>query len=183
MWLPYCWQHTRKVFGVRVGDSIHIPGTGLFADRDFEEYEMIVPYGGETLSQKEQIKRYGPPGDATLAPYLLHSTDAACKRYIGSATNGSFGIVSSKHENAEFLPTTHRINSFKNKGELCHKYDVRLSRDNMYIKYWMFATRRIKKGEEIITSYGDSGYAETFATRGKLCEKNNTFCNRTINKK
>ena len=63
-------------------------GTGLFADRDFEEYEMIVPYGGETLSQKEQIKRYATP-KILLQPYLLHSTDAACKHYIGSATNGS----------------------------------------------------------------------------------------------
>jgi hypothetical protein len=60
---PYCDQHLRKMFGVQV-DKSEVHGMGLFAARDFEPGEPVVPFGGELVrSQKQLNSRYSAEGD------------------------------------------------------------------------------------------------------------------------
>ena len=50
---PLCWIHTKIVYGVQVRDStLADAGKGLFATRDFEQGEWIIPpYVGELINE------------------------------------------------------------------------------------------------------------------------------------
>lgn len=175
MWLPYCWQHSRQLFGLRVQESRALPGaTGLFATRYFRKGEMVAPYLGEHVSEQEINRRYGN-SEVSLGPYLLHTVDAACVRGIGSAANGAYGSIPKSSANVQFLPTGHRIHGFKRKGMVYE--GRRLTQDNLGVKTWSWAMRDIRKGEEIIAFYGDAfGYAEAFARRQAECTRRGTPC-------
>jgi hypothetical protein len=97
--VPLCWQHllTCKNLnnGVKIRDS-PLACKGLFAwsrkggdDVVFKKGDTIAVYDGEVVDAAKLQARYG---DAT-APYALRvgslTIDAACKRRVGSLTNGS----------------------------------------------------------------------------------------------
>ena len=178
VWLPYCWQHSRQRLGVITRDSLAIPGTtGLFALRPIASGSMIVPYLGERLSERDILHRYGS-GPLALGPYLVGGVDAACRRGIGSASNGAFGQVSPGQGNAVLHPTSYRYDVERKKGTT---YQGRVhSTDNMGIKWWVFAKRDIEEGEEILLEYGQ-GYVDAFARRASVCrEQGIEECSRTV---
>ena len=178
MWLPYCWQHTRSELGLRVAASTHVPGTlGLFAAKDFEEAEMVAPYVGERIDARTRKGRYDE-GPLTLAPYLIATSDSACVRGIGAASNGAFGIVPEESANVEFYETTNQHGVVKEAGT---SYGgLFLSRNNLGYKYWSWATRDIQRGDEIIANYhGVGGYGRQFEAREARCAEMGVTCDRT----
>ena len=178
IWLPFCWQHTRKHLHLRVGESEALPGSlGLFATEDFEEGDMVAPYGGEVIGNTEVRKRYGKVNDLSIGPYLLHSVDSACVRYVSSASNGGFGSIPDSASNVHFRRTSHRYGTVRGEGEECD--GVVLSRNNLGVKYWSFAKRRIRGGEELIADYGDRGYGEAFERRRMKCDRLGVECDVT----
>jgi hypothetical protein len=182
IWLPYCWQHTRALLGVRVQPSGVLPGaTGLFAARDFAAGEMVAPYVGERLTRREIVERYGD-GDLALGPYLLHTVDAACVRGVGSASNGAFGDVPRAAANVAFHATALRHDDPRPAGAA---YDGRtLTQPNLGVKYWSWAQRPIRAGEEIVANYGASfGYDRSFARRRSKCDALGVPCDALVRRR
>ena len=180
VWLPFCWQHMRSELGILVKDSNVVPGTsGLYADRDFSNGEMVAPYGGEVLTPAEILKRYGRPSSGvSIGPYLLGSVDSACTRYVASASNGAFGIVSPEHANVKFEPLSHRHGTYVPEGHVYKR--VVLSRNNLGIKFWTIAERDIRKGEELVANYGVSGsYYAVHSARENVCARRGVVCDLT----
>jgi hypothetical protein len=171
IWLPYCWQHAKADFGVAVAPSKVLPGsTGMYATRDFARNEMIVPYGGETLHEREVIRRYGT-GPLSVGPYLLGNTDSACRRYVASAANGAFGTIPRERSNAMFRDTAHRVHGDQ-KGPPHQYRGYSLTRGNLGIKKWLVATDDLRQGDEIVADYGDADeYSENFMRRNGLCQR------------
>lgn len=95
--LPYCYQHSSSVLGVKIGPST-IPGagSGLYATKEFRgsngDKKWIAPLNGEHLTKAQVDGRY--TANAT-APYTVEngntSYDGALKRYIGHYSNSVFG--------------------------------------------------------------------------------------------
>jgi hypothetical protein len=143
MTLPYCWVHTKKIYGVEPKQStIKGAGTGLFARRAFKKGDTICPLGGFRLTRKEFNKRYPPEDPPYTAPYTVElngylSEDGACMRIIGhysnTAVNPSTGRIHKKYNNAT-------IEIAKNKENKLQSFLV--------------ALRNISAGEEIFTYYG-----------------------------
>lgn len=178
LWLPFCWHHSRSLLGVQIKESRVIPGTtGMYATRDFAEGDMVAPYLGERLTEASVRRRYGF-GELALGPYLLHSTDAACVRGVGSASNGAFGGVPKARANVVFNPTTHQYGVEKGAGT---SFQGRaLTRSNLGVKHWSWATRAIRSGEEIVADYGVSlGYEGAFVKRQAECARRSVACDRT----
>ena len=181
IWLPYCWQHTQRLLGVKVAPSVALPGSlGMYAVTGFAKGDLVAPYGGEVLKPTEVARRYGS-NEYALGPYLLYSVDAACVRYVASAANGAYGVVPRALRNVKLTFTCHRFGTVKRRGEAFS--DGKLSRDNMGIKYWSVALRDIAPGEEIVADYGDHGYDTTFARRQERCAQFGVECDRTSRKR
>ena len=177
IWLPFCWQHTRQLLGIKIAPSQALPGSlGMFAINGFSKGDLVAPYGGEVLTQAQVNKRYGDNENA-LGPYLLYSVDSACVRYVGSASNGAFGLIPRDRRNVYFDKTCHRFGTVKQQGE---EYNgLVLSKSNLGIKYWSIAMRDIAPGEEIIADYGDKDYDNAFSRRQALCDKFGVECDST----
>jgi len=179
-WLPYCWQHSRLLLGVRTDISQALPGdTGLYALRSFQKGEMVAPYGGERLTESQINERYGREG--SIGPYLLNQVDSGCRRFIASAPNGAFGTVDPSRANIHFAPTQHLWEQGKKQKAAGEVYkDLKLTRGNLGIKMWAVASRNIKEGEEIIADYGDEhDYVDTFMRRMKTCDERGVVCDVT----
>jgi uncharacterized protein len=141
MTLPYCWIHTKQMYGVQVRQST-IPGAGkgLFATKQFPIGAIICPYTGELLSEDCLNLRYGNG----TAPYGLTAdigiVDSACQRGPASMANEN-----PRHSNAVFFD--------EEEGSI------------PVLK----ATRAISIGQEIFPSYGSEYNLDfdhkTFRTR------------------
>ena len=178
MWLPFCWQHTQIHFGVRVRPSVVLPGdSGLFATRSFRKHEMIVPYGGELLTEAQISNRYRK-GPMALGSYLLGRIDSACTRYVASASNGAFGSISPSSANVKFESTGARYQQHSRPAGTVVG-NLALTRDNMGIKFWTIATRDIEEGEELVAWYGNQAYSDALLQREAECGRRGVNCNRT----
>ena len=134
---------------IRVGKSCYVQGGGLFAwnPREkkkplFKPNDMIAPYIGERVTMQELDRRYGEDG---LAPYaladsVLPTQDAACKRGIGAWANAPEGLRVREKQRQKG-----RQNAALN------AYDG---------KYYLFATRNIRHGEEILVNYGNTYFKD-----------------------
>ena len=134
--LPYCSHHTHSLLGLVVKKS-NIPhaGHGLFAIRDFKKLEVITPYIGTVLSNKEATERYGSALN-DLVPYGVRLNassivDSACLRGIGSFANDG---KSKKLNNAHIIIDKSQ---------------------NVYIQ----ATKKILGGDEILVDYGSQYFS------------------------
>lgn len=138
--LPMCWQHARKEYGIRIGDSPTIPGEkGLIADRDLPKNKRICPYGGENLTNDELYKRsYNSP--YTLECEKNNFWDGACKRGIGSMANANY--KTGRKPNA-------KLYCYKGEG------------------YLKTLDKTIKEGTEILVSYGRAYNFEDYSTTTK----------------
>ena len=159
-------------------ESEAIPGAlGLFTERDIRRGDMVAPYGGELLSDEMEAQRYGE-GELSLGPYLLYSVDSACKRYIASGSNGAFGLIDPSASNVVFYPTCLRYQGqAKEPGSVFQGRT--LSRSNLGIKYWSFASKDIAAGSELIADYGGYNYDEAFQRRESKCAELGVTCDTT----
>lgn len=96
---PFCWQHNRRLFNVKVKPSLIDEGEqGLFATKFIPNNTTICPHGGEIINERCLRQRYGD----TRAQYVIvfdedenNPTDddlyedGACTRGIGSIARGS----------------------------------------------------------------------------------------------
>lgn len=163
--LPYCWQHSKQMYNVRVKDS-RIAGKGLFVETPsrlqhdvrgpvFKKNDFICPYNGKRIKHNKLNRIY--PGDC-VAPYAWCGTrdceDAASKRGIGSLANG-------EGPRRNRIQTNARLTQFSPK--LSGKYfgSGPAPRNK---QVWLQATRDIYNGEEIIIEYGDD-YWHTHETQ------------------
>jgi hypothetical protein len=131
---PFCWIHERVGNHLKIAKSlIQDAGLGLFAyngkdDREvvFKKGEVICPYYGEIIDERELIRRYA---DKT-APYAIEIKaheiyeDGALQRGIGSLVNHW-----PRKKNVRFsVSRERRVN--------------------------IVALRNIRNGEELYVSYG-----------------------------
>lgn len=130
---PLCARHTKSEMGLSVRKS-NVPnaGLGLFAERTFKKDEQIARYGGEILTTAQYDKRYN--ADA-MGAYGVQLDDNrvidARKTTAGVARYACDYHGSHKKPNAEYVA------------------------DDEAGEVWIVATRAIKKGDEILTDYGD----------------------------
>lgn len=182
IWMPFCWQHAQRLLGVRVAPSrVLANSNGLFATRAFAKGEMVAPYGGDVLTEADVKSRYGS-GPYAIGPYLLSRVDSACNRYIASAANGGFGTVDRALVNIVYFPTAHQYHGPPKREGTVYQ-GRRLSRDNLGIKWWTFASRDIAAGDEIVASYSDDssggGYDGALLRRLEECSARNVDCDKT----
>jgi hypothetical protein len=162
--IPFCWQHSRKVFGVKVERTAY--GDGLRAMRDFRRGEYIAPYGGLPVTEDELSRRYDlrdASGDIILertAPYAFNDTDAACKRGLGALANdglhgptGSRRRVNARLEHGMTESRARRL--LLATGLVDDDANILLPR-MMIGSRWLRATKAIKRNQPILVSYGDA---------------------------
>jgi hypothetical protein len=70
---PYCASHLKQIFGVAVRES-KVHGMGLFATRDFDSGERVVPLGGELIKTQKQLNARYSADDSSdcTASYAIH---------------------------------------------------------------------------------------------------------------
>lgn len=131
---PICWIHTKQTYGVKTRPSV-LGGRGLFATRNFQQGDWIVPYVGEIIDEECVNLRY--PGDVT-ATYVLEDTDArfidsACQRGTGAIANG-------------------RFNRRTGRSAPRNLHDAEIATNDQE-EVWLRAIRDIPEGQEILVFY------------------------------
>ena len=118
--VPVCFTHLYKNHNLRIRDAKH--GKGLFAQKGlrpqprgrrgargatilFRKNEVIIPYGGETLTDDALNRRYPQETPAVYGLVerrgrMVRVEDGACVRGIGTLANDYHG--SGKTANARF---------------------------------------------------------------------------------
>jgi hypothetical protein len=195
-WGPYCFQHNKKLLGLKVAPSEALQkayglaaptGNGLYVVRAFKKGEMVAPYYAEHVPETDQIQRYSSNKKYGLGPYALEEVNAALQRGIGSAATGAFGLVTTP-PNVEFCTTASRsgVRKFKGDksvGKSIGQKEFKLSQDNLGVKYWLRATKDIAPNEEVILQYdgdGSTNYANAFLEREARCKEFGVVCNRNV---
>lgn len=126
---PVCPFHLDDIYGVAIKPEPRLgPGQlGLFATRRHEAGDLILPYGGELLTNEELEERYG----THTAPYALELSrnyvqDAALVRSAGAHANHYEGLRA--------------------------RPNARFSREKRVM--WLKAVEPIARGEAILVDYG-----------------------------
>jgi hypothetical protein len=137
---PVCWIHSIKKYGLRVKPStVPDAGKGLFATKEFQEDDWIVPYVGELITENCLVRRYQERTAAyATANGRRTAVDSACQRGIASMANGIFNA------NGAVGPLRDHNVVIQNKvfGEAPHGL-------------WLRATEGIPIGRELFVYYGD----------------------------
>lgn len=131
-----CWIHLLSVRNLRIKDSGHGRGKGLFAlarranddDIIFRRGDLIAEYEGELLTEAEVDRRYGPDNTAPYVAKGGHTAnywDAACSRSVASMANHAPG----RESNALF-----QYNQRTNKVEIRAKRSIR-NNTEIFINY------------------------------------------------
>lgn len=137
----YCPIHLEK-YKLKIKDStIPNAGKGLFAYMRnvpqthivFKRNDIIIPYIGNIVNNKEIDEIYGPN---TTAPYAFchgrrwnsRCTDGACRRGVGA---------------------------FLNHGDRSNKINAAVRYDTRKKEFIVYATKEIKNNQEIFINYGD----------------------------
>lgn len=143
--LDKCWTHLLKYNNLKIKKTSlrNQSFKGLFAwDKTkgpyatiFKKDDLIVPYNGEIIDERELGRRYGD-GDENTAPYVVENDktktyeDAACKRTAASTSNQASG-------------------GFRNNAKLDFN-PADDEDDNIYL----IATKNIQNKKEIFCDYG-----------------------------
>lgn len=126
-----------KFYGVRVAQSdLKGAGLGLFAAKDFDRHEFIVPYVGTKMRYEE----YSDNRHCSCYT-VLHT-----KGYMIDARSSLAGL-------GRYANTADAVTWIKDQ-------DRGPGKNNAQIAQWgewaaLYANKRIKKGEEILVSYGN----------------------------
>ena len=184
--VPFCWVHTEELFGVRVRPINRYSGdqVGLFAKKDIQKNEAIIPYFGESVGVDEFHERYcDSTGPYAVSGHFENTTnviDAACERSAASAANApdrnNSLKANAKLSSVEAAGADKQLRVFK---YLCNQsasfkaaadrnknvtpkilpmellLDERKNQKSSFIV--LKSNERILAGKEIITSYG-AGY-------------------------
>jgi hypothetical protein len=141
----YCYQHLDKTKGLKVKDS-HIPGggKGLYATKNFEQGDVITPYGGRLVHSRD--RDYG--GDYVLqlsARKFLNAerTNSGVGRFANDCRPANVRAGHCVGNNAQFENDPHNSNN----GDV-------------------IATTNIRKGQEVFADYTEA-YWRDYARRRK----------------
>jgi hypothetical protein len=139
---PYCFQHLSIEKGLKIAPSkirllqpngqLLPTGLGLFATKDFPKNKPIVPYTGEFFD-------HNPDPDNPNSVYVLQLSR---NRWIDAKRTDSIGRYSN---------SCRRVN--ENRRE-CSGNNAKFTRHFPIPN--LTASRKIKKGSEILSSYGRS---------------------------
>lgn len=151
---PYCIECLPRKFNVSIRDSNLGPkvGKGLFVtdyskklgDVVFEKGDYICPYLGEFVSKNELQRRYcesstRPEVTTITTPYAFNT--------------GKYDIDGALYRGPAVYANDAKGSGYRNNSSLEFDEDSK--------KLKLYATRKIRNGEEILTSYG-SGYWRGF---------------------
>lgn len=175
--VPYCWQHLRIRHHLRIKESEF--GKGLFAEHPkrnhdheicFKQNDIICPYIGESLKTAQIKERYGED----TAPYAVNHgnyyIDAALRRGMGSLANHA----NHPNFNAAYIYRTQRdFNTStwterEDLGRPLSNYPIRNDRKThrpVPGLIYVYATKDIKYGEQILANYGDAYQFNHHSTR------------------
>jgi len=177
--VPYCWQHLRIRHHLRIKASEY--GKGLFAEHPkrehdheicFNKNDIICPYIGESLTRAQLNGRYGEE----TAPYAVNHInkyfDAALRRGAGSLANHA----NPPNFNAAYVYRTKRdfdTSSWTEREDLgrpLSNYPFRNDRKSYrplpgFI--YVYATKNIKYGEQILANYQNDYHFNNHSTRVK----------------
>uniref|UniRef100_A0A0G4FTN2 SET domain-containing protein n=1 Tax=Chromera velia CCMP2878 TaxID=1169474 RepID=A0A0G4FTN2_9ALVE len=147
-----------------VGDGVSIrtsnlpgAGTGLFADRDFEEGDLVSEFAGHLLGFEEAKKLRA----AGKAKHIVSLKGGFCLD-ASSVLKFPQGLGGAHHANDG---TRHPVPGKKAPG--CNvKQFWKTDANKVTQRVFLIATRAIKKGEEIFTSYSN-GFWKELAKQGQ----------------
>jgi hypothetical protein len=139
---PYCWVHLKKIDGLVVKTStIAGAGKGLFADKRFRPGETVATYSARRVEATSSGGAY----TLDIGPNRHLNSDSK-QNFVGRYVNDPRGTT--KRANARF---SHSANVQQKKG-----------RATQPVK----ATKVIRKGDEVLVSYG-AGYWNAHGTGKK----------------
>ena len=132
----YCWRHLLALVGLRIAkSSIPQAGKGVFAARDFNTGDVVTHYTGDTTSD------VNAPGSS--ARYIAD---------MGLDEEGNDFIVDAARTN---VATGRLINDPRGSGHRANCQFEYIPGEDDIIR--VVATRPIRKGDELLLSYG-AGY-------------------------
>lgn len=165
--VPFCWQHSRKAFGVKTVRRAGM-GDGLVALEAFAAGELIAPYGGRVIPRRELERRYDRNSrDNRAGPYALSLQgriyDAACRRGLGALANDPSTstprgrVPHPEDANADFVTYTRArgdvFTTKLNARGVPEAARARIARGQRSV--WLVASKDIRAGERILVDYGD----------------------------
>ena len=132
--IPYCWRHI-KDFNLTIKKS-NIAGKGLFAYSKvknivFKKEDVIVQCMCPKISLYESNRRYGEEG---TGPYLTNVGNDREKLKDCAGYRDIFSMANTSHD-----------------PKIINAYAAADENDKLFL----FASKNIKNGEEIIWDYGD----------------------------
>ena len=160
-WGPQCWQHSRKNFGLTLRKS-NIPGAGLglFALKDFDVKDTVAEYNGRIIDHKTH--------EALDSGYSIKYTGALSEpeskwKYIdGSSTQTGLGRYANncrrRNRDAGQCGTIPRPpkkdGTPRPPKQTENNTKISVNHNRTGNRATLKATKKIKAGEEIFTSYG-----------------------------
>lgn len=143
---PYCWQHTQKVYGVRVKQS-SVPqwGNGLWTTRRFERGELIAPYMGEVYKNRRELEQ-------ATSTNTAESRDLTAEYTIDTESGKFINAYASNSSPARYA--NHKQGYGRNTE--ANAYFSERRRDEV----WLRARRAIAANEEIFVDYGRNFWRE-----------------------
>ena len=152
---PCCLECTVRYLGLTINQSGRLGlGCGLFATRNFEIGDVIVPYLGLVSPDRPVQSAY------TVQVSQKRYIDATLLRGLGSFVNHSSerGKVNVKARlatfHAEQFPNPNQDGRSYGKGKASFPSVLRMDPFVGFQHYWLVAQRRIDKDTELIINYG-----------------------------
>ena len=133
--------------------------------------QMVAPYMGERLTEKEIAKRYDRrrPGRPTCC---TRWTRRACAAWAARPTRFGVPRAAANVTCNGAAPRDHAPRARRRP----HAHQPGLG-----VKYWSWARRPIRAGEEIVANYGASfGYDRSFARRRSRCDAVGVPCDALV---
>ena len=138
---PYCWQHTAKVYGVRIQPStIPEAGKGLFAIRRFERGALIAPYKGEVYKNRRELEQ-------ATGTNTAEARDLTAEYVIGTENDKFINAYATNSSPARYA-------NHKEGHDRGHLANAKFWEDGSNHEVWLRATRPIAAGSEIFVDYG-----------------------------
>lgn len=140
----HCWNHLRSITGLRIkASTIPLAGMGLYAERDFPAGTHIADYTGDILTLRQA---------SDGGPYCLQLNSRTC--IDASRTNSASGRWANDPRGSDRGPNSSFVLNTRNRtGRLQ-------------------ASRMIRKGEEILVSYGQGYWSGYPSIKAGHCRKN-----------
>lgn len=131
---------------------------GLFAVKDFEENEKIIPYSGMILTQQELDLKYPGNEFAKYAtPITFEAGDKSFTFYVDIKDTNSIAKNINDYRKSRLGKPNAEIRFDESSIVLDRSIDPPILTD---VKVWVEALEPIKKGEEIFIDYGEESISQ-----------------------